>query len=125
MGLTVSLFSPTTDGPGHTSTCDCTHLHVITPTGAPFSPLGADNLAACRDRHTTQIHSERLLSLLNTHTHARTQVLTRFSHIILTHTLTNRCCPGIGGLSCVFILKRRLPDSEAGLDSRKETEGRD
>lgn len=83
MGLAVSLFSPATDGPGHTSTCDRTH----TP--------------SCN-------HSHRFSAC--------------YPH---THTHTNRCCPGIAGLSCVFILERRLLDSEAGLDGRKETEGRD
>lgn len=108
----MSLFSPPTD-----------RLHVITPTGAPVSPMGTDNLAAYRDTHDTLIHSERLLNLL--HTHTRTHACTPGSPLLSSHTLTNRCCPGIGGLSCVFILERRLLDSEAGLDGRKETEGRD
>lgn len=69
----MSLFSPPTD-----------RLHVITPTGAPVSPMGTDNLAAYRDTHDTLIHSERLLNLLHTHTHTR--VRARFSPIILTHT---------------------------------------
>lgn len=119
MGLTVSLFSPATVGPGHASTCDCTHLHVITPTGASFSPLGADNLAACRDSTYTDPFRAAPQSAAHTHTH------TPGAPILSSHTLTNRCCPGIGGLSCVFILERRLLDSEAGLDGRKETEGRD
>lgn len=66
----MSLFSPPTD-----------RLHVITPTGAPVSPMGTDNLAAYRDTHDTLIHSERLLNLLHTHTRTRArQVLPYYPH---------------------------------------------
>lgn len=117
----MALFSPTADRSERRSTCDCRlQLHVIRPTCALFTVQGKHDLNAHRAKHKCTDpfrQTPNLMHVLNTYLHTCTGLPNYI------HTHTNRCCPEIAGLSCVFCLQRRWLDSDRCWIRRQERDG--
>lgn len=110
----MSLFSPTADGSGHSSSPDRRlHLCVIRPTCYSFYPAGKHDLNPHRDKRTVPLRQTPNLCPQNT-----------FSHMCGPQLSSHRnvCCLEIAGLSC---REGGCIQIDVGLEGRKKTEGRD